>query len=89
MKDAEPITDLAACGIPLEQLYKSAHSLKGYKSWSIFTWLTERKDPQGLVTEAPFQVSLGSISLFSHTVRKPAMANSLLPEVLPPCCLAT
>ena len=44
MNEAGPITDIAACedAIQTAAQYKSAHSLKGYKSSLIFTWLMER-----------------------------------------------
>ena len=61
MNEAGSIIDLAACArTPMEQLYKSISSFKGYRSSSTFTWpwLTERGDQQRLVTEDLFQVSL-------------------------------
>ena len=59
MNEAGSIIDLAVCArTPMEQLYKSISSFKGYRSSSIFTWLTERGDQQGLVTKDLFQVSL-------------------------------
>ena len=55
MNKAGPITDLAVREDTFKQPCKSTHSLKGYKSLLSFTWLTERGDQQGLVTEALFQ----------------------------------
>ena len=55
MNEAEPITDLVVCEDAFKQLCKSTHSLKGYKSSLSFTWMTERGDQQGLVSEVLFQ----------------------------------
>ena len=47
MNDAESITDLAACVMPFEQLYKSAHSLKGYQISLDFHLADGKRVPTG------------------------------------------